>query len=240
MTDVRREIRTVVSLLILLAVCPAAAPAARAAAGTNGQIPLLPREREVALAESAGPAGAVREATIYVLGEQGYTIAREGTNGFTCLVGRTRPDTLEPICYDPEGTASRLPVDLAEARMRGEGKGDEEIQGAISRGFKDGTYRAPRRAGVAYMLSEENRVFNGEKVISYPPHVMIYAPYVTNTDIGADLSSPWHPWVLSEGTPDAYIMVVVRTEPPGGSSGGSGAAGQEGDAPTQSREPHVH
>jgi len=215
-------------------------PLAQAAAGKNGDIPLLPREREIALAESAGPAGAVKAATIYLLGEAGYEIARSGTNGFSCLVVRSRPDTLEPICYDPEGTTTHLPADLAEARLRGEGKAEEAIGREMAEGFKTGAYRAPRRAGVAYMLSEENRVFNGEKVIPYPPHVMIYAPYVTNQDIGADFSSPWHPWVLEEGTPGAYIMVVVRTDPKDRRSGASGA-GTESESETEFLDgPHVH
>ncbi len=227
-------------LFILLAHAGAGMPLVGAAPATNGGIPLLPREREIALAESAGPPGAAKGATIYILAEAGYTIAREGTSGFSCLVVRTRPDTLEPICYDPEGTATRLPADLAEARLRGEGKPEEVIRREISEGFRTGTYRAPRRAGIAYMLSEENQVFNGEKVIPYPPHVMIYAPYVTNKEIGADFSSPWHPWVLEEGTPGAYIMVVVRTDPPDRRSGASGTDAESNPDTGPLDGPHVH
>jgi len=40
--------------------------------------------------------------------------------------------------------------------------------------------------------------------------VMIMAPYVTNAEIGADFKNPAMPWVLNEGTPSAYIMVVTR------------------------------
>jgi len=62
------------------------------------------------------------------------------------------------------------------------------------------------------MLSPENHVWNGERTVRSHPYVMIYAPYVTNADIGAERSSPWMPWVLNEGQPNAYIITVVRTD----------------------------
>jgi hypothetical protein len=58
------------------------------------------------------------------------------------------------------------------------------------------------------MMSAQNFVFNGQSVIHYHPHVMIYAPYVTNKMIGADQKDPYQPWVLNEGSPHAYIIVV--------------------------------
>lgn len=185
-----------------------------ATVGTNGDILLLPREREIALAESAGPADVAKSATIYVLNQGGYQVARQGTNGFSCIVERSEPETLEPTCFDPEGTEVLLPKVLESATLRGAGKSAAEVEKSIAEGYSSGKFRAPRRGGVAYMLSKENKVSNGQRVISYPPHVMIYAPYVTNKDIGADFSNPFHPWVLSEGTPNAYIMVVVGEPSP--------------------------
>ncbi|MDX2042994.1 MAG: hypothetical protein SF097_17380 [Acidobacteriota bacterium] len=47
----------------------------------------------------------------------------------------------------------------------------------------------------------------------YPPHVMFYAPYMKNADIGAlpnHRGSQAQPWILNEGTPTAYIIVVPR------------------------------
>ena len=38
--------------------------------------------------ESAAPAEVSSHATIYILGPKGYEKAREGTNGFSCFVGR--------------------------------------------------------------------------------------------------------------------------------------------------------
>lgn len=176
--------------------------------------PLIARDEEIALAESAGPPSVAKDATIYILERgKGFTVAREGKNGFVCMVNRERADTLEPECFDPEGVASIVPATLERAKLREQGTAPAEISKRIAEGYASGLYRAPRRGGVTYMLSAKNRVFAGKSVISYPPHVMIMAPYVKNSDIGADFKNPMMPWVLGEGTPNAYIMVVTRDWP---------------------------
>jgi hypothetical protein len=102
---------------------------------------------------------------------------------------------------------SILPVTLERAKLVEEGHDRAAIEAKIGEGYASGRFRAPRRSGVTYMLSTENKVFNGERIVDYPPHVMIMAPYVTNADIGADHSDPALPFVLGEGTPGAYIIV---------------------------------
>ena len=45
----------------------------------------------------------------------------------------------------------------------------------------------------------------------FPPHVMVYAPYLKNPDIGAlpeHRGSQSQPWILNEGKPYGYILVV--------------------------------
>jgi hypothetical protein len=170
---------------------------------------VIDRAEEIALAEGAGPPALAAAATVYVRGEQGYEVAREGSNGASCLVSQDRADTLEPLCFDAEGTRALLPVYLARGRWRAEGVPEEEIARRVEAGFASGEFGPPAKPGIAYMLSEHNRVFNGQEVVSYPPHVMIYAPHATNADIGADMSDPYMPWVLEEGSPHAYIIVVV-------------------------------
>ena len=163
---------------------------------------------EITLALSALPAGMRAAAGVYVLGPKGYRQVRAGTSGVQCMVGRDRPDTQEPICWDKEGSDTILPVALARAEWRAAGASDDDITRREHEGFASGRFRAPRRGGVSYMLSAENWVFNGERVIRYRPHVMIYAPFVTNADIGATGTDPLAPWVLNEGTPHAYIIVA--------------------------------
>ncbi len=173
--------------------------------------PLLPSDHEIEVARSAGPAAVANAATIYVLRRgTGFVVAQKGGNGFACLVERSRPDSFEPECFDAEGSETILPPILDAAKLREQGAREDAVSKAQADGFASGKYRAPRRAGVTYMLSRENRVFTGEKVISYPPHVMFFAPYLKNSEIGADMKDPNLPWVLNEGSPHAYMIMVVR------------------------------
>jgi hypothetical protein len=198
-----RRFRRPVSSLALASIVLASPSATQTPSGLP---PLLPQEKEIALALEAAPEHLRSGATVYVLQRSGYVEARKGTSGTACLVGRDRPDTLEPICWDAEGADTMLPVALERARLRGEGLTPSDVDARIADGFRTGRFRAPRRAGVAYMLSPANRVWNGQRVIQYRPHVMIYAPFVTNADIGAGGGAAL-PWVLDEGTPHAYIIV---------------------------------
>ncbi len=188
-----------------------AALAAAVPAPAGAALPdLMSPDREIALAESAGPPVIAKAAAVYVLERGSFKLVREGTNGFACLVTREDEGSQEPQCFDPEGVATLLPVALERAKLIEEGHDRAAIDAKIGEGYASGRYRAPRRGGVTYMLSKENRVFNGVKVVNYPPHVMVMAPYLTNKDIGADYSDPAMPWVLGEGTPGAYIIVTTR------------------------------
>src|SRR5262249_28822746 len=48
----------------------------------------MTRDTEIALAKSAAPANVSSRATIKVLTPSGYQVAREGDNGFVCMVLR--------------------------------------------------------------------------------------------------------------------------------------------------------
>lgn len=165
-----------------------------------------PAATQIALAESAGPPVA-RDATIYTLGPKGYVKAREGTNGFTCLISRERPDTLEPECFDPEGTATILQARMFIEEQRAAGVAEATIQAAVDAGYKSGRFKAPRKPGLVYMLSPHNYVFDPERkqVIHFPGHLMFYAPYATQKDVG---SGPGAPYIVAPGTPHALMIVV--------------------------------
>jgi len=94
-----------------------------------------------------------------------------------------------------------------------QGKPMSEIDAEIAEGFRTGKYISPRRPGVAYMLSGDIRNFNPRtgKVESFPPHVMFYAPNLTNADLGitpeALAKDPSLPFVAYQG-PHGFIIVV--------------------------------
>src|SRR5438477_2126281 len=49
---------------------------------------LMDRDAEIALARSAAPSSISRDATVAILGKNGYETAVEGKNGFICIVER--------------------------------------------------------------------------------------------------------------------------------------------------------
>jgi hypothetical protein len=118
---------------------------------------------------------------------------------------------------DAEGTRTWLPRILKVAELRAQGKSREEIQRIIADALAKGVLQPPTRPGVDYMLSTQNRVTNAKgEVAPFPPHVMFYAPYLTNADIGVDNTklgadgNPMGPaFVAGEGTPYALIIVPV-------------------------------
>jgi len=175
---------------------------------------ILDAEREIALAKSAGLAPWNEEATIYVLGPEGYSKAKEGTNGFACMVGRSEPGTRWPVCFDPIGAKTILPRYIREAELRLQGKTEEQVRQDTARRFLSGEYRAPSRTGISYMLSTEAVTSNGKDLILAPPHLMIYAPNVRSEEIGVVDRNAHSPMVLFEGDPHGYIIVFVRDTPP--------------------------
>ena len=176
--------------------------------------PLMPRAEEIALARSAGLAPWNEEASVYVLEEEGYKKAVEGSNGFTCVVGRDYPGTRWPICFDAVGTETLLPRVLREGEMRRQGATKDEVHRDTSERFLSGEYRAPSRTGIAYMLSPQAITSNGKTLLSTPPHLMIYAPNIDPQSLGAVARHPHSPIVLYPGDPHAYIVVFVRDELP--------------------------
>lgn len=166
-----------------------------------------PIPEQLKLIESAAPPAVVKDANIYILTKAGYRKHRSGTNGFSCLVLRERPDTVEPECYDAEGSATLLQADLYLEAERAKGRDDAAIRKEIEAGYKNGKFRAPRKAGIVYMLSPHNRVYDPEakRVISFPGHLMFYAPYATAKDVG---SGPGAPYLVNPGRPDTLMIVV--------------------------------
>jgi hypothetical protein len=177
---------------------------------------LLPPAQETTLALSAGPASIRAGAGVYVLENRGYVKVRKSTNGFTCIVNRDHPLNTKPTCYDAEGTATIIPVDLKFGELLMQGVPVDKIHSLIRAGFKDGTYRSPRRPGVAYMLSDTNFDYDAAsgQLMHFPPHVMFYAPNLTNKDIGsAGDFEPGLPSIGYQG-PQGFMIVVMPASTP--------------------------
>src|SRR5690242_18365038 len=166
-----------------------------------------PEPIQIALAESAAPPDVSKDAAVYVIGRDGYRKVRDSRNSFTCLVSRQRRDTVEPECLDAEGTATVLPARLFVEARRAQGADDAAVERELDAAYRDGRFVAPRKPGIIYMLSPYNRVFDPDRreVIHFPGHLMFYAPYATEKEIG---HGPGAPYIVAPGTPHALLIVV--------------------------------
>lgn len=170
----------------------------------------LSREERIKLAESAAPPEISSKATVYVLDRTGYVKVRDGENGFSCFVDRQTPLNLEPTCFDAEGSATTLLTRIFAEERRAQGEHEDQISAEIEAGYKSGKFQAPRKSGIVYMMSDSGVLYIAEKnqLIHIPPHVMFYAPYATDKDIGSPPPAANMPHLIRAGQPDAYIIVV--------------------------------
>lgn len=178
-----------------------------------GERIVLPRAEEIALARSAAPPTVSGEATVLVFEEgHGYMVAEEGRNGVTCYVSRSQPLSLEPHCFDSEGSRTILRIDLREAELREHGLTEEEIEREIALAIASGELALPERPAMSYMLSSAQVLYNddGARVGAWKPHLMIYWPYLEPADLGlGENASLEAGMVVDPGTPRANLLVVV-------------------------------
>ena len=177
----------------------------------------LPREDRIRLAESAAPPEISGKATVYVLERSGYIKIRDGTNGFSCFVDRQTPWNSEPTCFDAEGTATTLPTRLFAEAERAKGKDEEQIKAEIEEGYRSGRFKPPSKPGIVYMMSDSVFILvSGNQIAHAPPHLMFYAPYATDKDIGSPSPAANMPHLIRPGQPDAYIIVIPGPAKPAG------------------------
>jgi len=205
------------------------------AQGKAIKIEPLPRDLELQLALSALPPHLRDHATVYVLNpDKGFEVARKGTNGFHAFVARTgddtfrgawpfteyRDDILYPISFDQAGAKEQMRVFFDAAVMQAKGTPAGELKKTIKGRFTSGHYNVPQRTGVSYMLSPILRTYvnpeeNDSVATANIPHVMYYAPNVSNEDIGGpkpELPPPMVPFVIMPGPHGYFIQMLGLKE----------------------------
>jgi hypothetical protein len=201
---------------------------ARPSQATETSIDQMPAKLESQFALSALPPALRDLATVYLLDpKKGYQLSRQGTSGVTCLVERTvweladfRDDIYIPLCYDAVGTRTYLKVIMETATLRVQGMSPVALKAEIENRYKNKTYKAPGKAGLSYMVAPVMRTVGPPdmKVHTMPmPHVMFYAPNITNEDIGAvpDLSlhsSLLFPFIDKQGIAEQSYMIQLIGE----------------------------
>ena len=201
------------------ALLPSAASAQGIDTGRSGPRTVLDVDREVALALSAAPPAISSEATVFVWTADGFETAVEGSSDTTCYVARSWPDSLEPHCFDGEGSRTILPIHMRQMELWHEGRPKDEIDAEIAEGLRSGLFRLPSRPAMSYMMSEGQELISdeGDPAGNWEPHLMIYFPWLTSTDLGlGDVPSTDAAMVVDPGSPFSNIMIVVEEHVPVG------------------------
>jgi hypothetical protein len=208
-------------VIITISLIGVSAPPGRA---TETTIEQMPAKLENQFALSALPPAMRAQATVYLLDpKKGYQLSRQGTSGVTCLVERTaweqadfRNDIYVPLCYDADGSKTFLKVIMDAAALRIQGMSPVALKTEIEGRYKKKIYRVPERAGLSYMIAPVMRTWmmSDWKVHTMPmPHLMFYAPRITNEDIGAvPNSSILYPFVFKEGIAEQSYMIQLIGE----------------------------
>lgn len=166
---------------------------------------------EIAVAKSALPARLRADASVYALVDGNYRKVVEGDGVFTCVVERNHPDSVIPQCMDQAGVDTVLPAIIDRSEMLVSGASLEEVTSTNQEKLHHGEYSAAARPGVNYMLSDYNYIYvsSAQAIMKVPPHVMFYAPGISNEDIGGSFQDMVQnigtPFVFSEG-PHGYMV----------------------------------
>jgi hypothetical protein len=184
---------------------------------------MMPPEAEVALARSAAPANISERATIKVLTASGYQVARDGDNGFVCMVmrGPSAPtytpaqmrdlvydaELRAPICFNPEASQTVMPYYELRNKLAMEGKTPDQITEGIQAAYAKGVLPKRDAVSFAYMWSADQ---NLGAFGHWHPHMMVFCPYYENSMVGGNPFGAPLPLVTDDaGTPFAVVVVPV-------------------------------
>ena len=175
---------------------------------------LMEKNAEIQLARSAAPDSISRDATILVLGRQGYETAVEGKNGFVCMVERSwmasfdwpefwNPKVRGADCLNPQAARSILPIALLRARLVMAGRSKAEIVLAIQVAFEKRQLPDLESGAMAYMMSKSAYLTDegGHNL----PHLMFFTVVLDAKDWGSGaagspvMSAPY--WFFSSKEP---------------------------------------
>jgi len=177
---------------------------------------LMEQDREIALARSAAPDRVSKNATIMVLGEDGYETVIEGTNSFVCIVMRSwgnpthdhaylyDPNLIVPECLDENAVKTILPMQLFRAKLGTQMTPPAEIETAVMEGFRSGRFQRTETVSFSYMLSAGMTFGGGQQG---PAHIMVYLPdnYKNGTVGGFPYSERF---IIVEGAPDQPFIAA--------------------------------
>ena len=181
-------LRTPLNILIISC---AAIGATRALAADNPYPAMAPvaqymldKTAEIALARTAAPKPISDDATVLVLGKTGYETAVQGSNGFTCLVGRSwmndfdapdfwDPRDLTPNCWNDAAVKSQLHEFLQRTEWVLAGVSKDEMIARTKAAWASHEYTLPAKGTVAYMMSKQQCI-PAPAPCNWYPHIMFF------------------------------------------------------------------
>jgi hypothetical protein len=219
--------------LALCTVLPAQTQAAKTpypAMAPIDQYLMTDRSAEISLAQSAAPESISRDATVLVLGKQGYETAIVGKNGFTCLVERSwmspfdspdfwNPKLRGPVCYNPPAVLSILPYTIYRTKLVLAGLSKAQMKESIKGAVAKRELRIPQPGAMSYMMAKDG--YLGDSVGHWHPHLMFHIPKTDGASWGANL--PGSPVLLDDDHLDIPEPQTVFLVPVGRWSDGTPA-----------------
>lgn len=163
MTTVNRTLALIVTM---------ACAASRGAAQENPYPSMAPigayqleRRAEISLARSAAPASISRDASVLVLGPQGYETEVQGTNGFVCWVARSwmaafdwpefwNPKVRAAECMNPQAARALVPVITLRSRRVMADRSKAKVLAAIKSEYAKGQLPKLAPGAMSYMMSK--------------------------------------------------------------------------------------
>jgi hypothetical protein len=177
------------------------------------------RSAEIALARSSAPESISRDATVLVLGKDGYETAVDGKNGFTCLVERSwmcpfdspdfwNPKLRGPVCYNPAAVRSILPYTINRTKLVLSGVTKARLHESIVSAVAKGELPVPENGAMSYMMAKNG--YLGDSAGHWHPHLMFHIPKTDAATWGANL--PGSPVVYNDeftDMPEPEIIFLV-------------------------------
>jgi hypothetical protein len=162
---------------------------------------LMDRDAEIALARSAAPDSISHDATVMVLGTQGFEIGAEGKNGFVCIVERAWTSPFADaefwnsrkrgaICYNPQAARTILPITYMRTKLALAGKSKDEIKEAMKAAVEKKELPALEPGAMCYMMAKQ--AYLTDQGITQDgahnmAHMMFYTPKINPAEWGANM-----------------------------------------------------
>ena len=156
------------------------------------------------------------DATVLILGNNGYEPATKGRNGFVCLVWRSweaglndpefwNPRIRSPLCLNAAAARSILPASLERTKWALAGLSRKNIGDRIKAAVAANTFAMPAPGAMAFMMSKTQ--YLGDAAGHWHPHVMFFVAHTEGGDWGADLAGS--PVFAGQGDPEPTTTFFV-------------------------------